>query len=98
MVLDVQKPDDPSGLILESWAEGMMVGSLIMMACVTFANMRRNVLLHKLILLEVSILECTRADSRLTVVHSCSWGCYMALLCSRILQYTIGISARLPFC
>lgn len=42
------------GLILESWAEGFLVGSLIIMACVTFANMRRHVLLHKLILVEVS--------------------------------------------
>lgn len=30
-----------------------MVGSLMVMACVAFSNMRRRVLLHKLILLEV---------------------------------------------
>lgn len=30
-----------------------MVGSLVMMACITVANMRKNVLLHKLILIEV---------------------------------------------
>jgi len=98
MVLDVQKPDDPSGLILESWAQGFMVGALIMMACVTFANMRRNVLLHKLILLEVSTLAYTRTDGRLTLVKSYSWACCMAHSCSPILQCTIGISARLPFC
>lgn len=34
-----------------------MVGSLIIMACVTFANMKKHVLLHKLILLEVCGLE-----------------------------------------
>ena len=52
-VLDVQKPTAPLGLIVEAWAQGYMVGSLIIMACVTIANMRRNVLLHKLILVEV---------------------------------------------
>lgn len=54
MVFVVDKPQDQVGLILESWAEGFLVGSLIIMACVTFANMRRHVLLHKLILVEVS--------------------------------------------
>jgi len=49
----VTKPSDPDGLVLEAWAEGFMVGSLIIMSCITLANMRRGVLLHKLILLEV---------------------------------------------
>lgn len=39
--------------ILEAWSEGFMVGALIIMACITVANMRRKVLLHKLILLEL---------------------------------------------
>jgi hypothetical protein len=50
----VTKPTDPDGLILEAWAQGYMVGSLIILSCITFANMRKGVLLHKLILLEVS--------------------------------------------
>lgn len=50
---DGQKPTDLNGVALESWAEGYMVGSLIIMACITIANMRKGVLLHKLILLEV---------------------------------------------
>ena len=54
MTMDIQKPTDPRGLTLESWAQGYMVGSLIVMACITIANMRRRVLLHKLILIEVS--------------------------------------------
>ena len=49
----VTKPTNPDGLILEAWAQGYMVGSLIIMACITISNMRRGVLLHKLILLEV---------------------------------------------
>ncbi|KAK5107315.1 hypothetical protein LTR62_001370 [Meristemomyces frigidus] len=53
MVLHVEKPSDPEGLIIEAWAQGYMVGSLIIMACVAFANMRPGVLLHKLILIEL---------------------------------------------
>lgn len=49
----IGKPTDPDGLVLEAWAQGYMVGSLIIMSCITLANMRRGVLLHKLILLEV---------------------------------------------
>lgn len=52
----ISKPSDPDGLILEAWAQGYMVGSLIIMACITVANMRRGVLLHKLILIEVRFL------------------------------------------
>lgn len=52
-VLDVEKPSDTNGAILEAWAQGFMVGSLVVMACVACSNMRRGVLLHKLILLEV---------------------------------------------
>ena len=52
----VEKPTAGDGLVLEGWAEGLMVGSLIMMSCITLANMRRGVLLHKLILLEVPAL------------------------------------------
>ena len=51
----VTKPTDVDALILEAWAEGYMVGSLIIMSCITLANMRRGVLLHKLILLEVGL-------------------------------------------
>lgn len=45
---------DLEGLILESWSQGFMVGALICLICITIANMRRRVLLHKLILAEVS--------------------------------------------
>lgn len=54
MVLDVQKPSDPRALTIEAWAQGFMTGGLIIMAAITVANMRRKVLLHKLILIEVS--------------------------------------------
>ena len=55
MVLNVSKPEDQTGAILEAWAQGFMVGALVIMGCITFANMRKHVLLHKLILLEVSL-------------------------------------------
>jgi hypothetical protein len=48
------KPSSPARLTLEAWSQGMMVGSLIIMAMITAANMRARVLLHKLVLLEVS--------------------------------------------
>lgn len=50
---DIGKPTDSAALILEAWSQGYMVGSLIIMGAITLANMRRGVLLHKLILLEV---------------------------------------------
>ena len=48
-----QKPSDPDGLILEAWAQGYLVGSMVIMGAITLANMRRGVILHKLIFLEV---------------------------------------------
>lgn len=50
---DVEKPQDASGLILEAWTEGYMIGSLIIMWAVTISNMKRGVILHKLIMIEV---------------------------------------------
>jgi hypothetical protein len=47
------KPTDTAGLILSAWAQGFMCGAIVIMACITIANMRRGVLLHKLILIEV---------------------------------------------
>ncbi|KAK7511046.1 hypothetical protein IWZ03DRAFT_396586 [Phyllosticta citriasiana] len=49
----IGKPIHPDGLILEAWAQGFMVGALIVMSCVTVANMRKGVILHKLILTEL---------------------------------------------
>ena len=41
------------GDIVEAWAEGYNVGSLIILILIVFCNYRRGILLHKLILLEV---------------------------------------------
>ena len=51
----VGRPTEASSLVLEAWVEGYLLGALIIMACITLANMRRRVLLHKLIFLEVSL-------------------------------------------
>ncbi|KAI6793089.1 hypothetical protein KC360_g6219 [Hortaea werneckii] len=53
MVFNVQKPQDVEGAIIEAWAQGYMIGSLIIMACIAFSNMRRGVLLHKIIVIEL---------------------------------------------
>src|SRR6266536_2704793 len=45
--------DITEAYILEAWGEGFMFGALLIMAIITVANMRRGVLLHKMILLEV---------------------------------------------
>jgi hypothetical protein len=42
-------------LIVESWSQGFLVAALLIMACITIANMRAGIFLHKLILLEVSL-------------------------------------------
>jgi len=46
--------DDKEAYILEGWGEGFMFGALLIMVIITVANMRKGVLLHKVILLEVS--------------------------------------------
>jgi hypothetical protein len=49
----VTRPTNPDGLVLEAWGQGLMVGALVVMSAITVANMRKRVLLHKLILAEV---------------------------------------------
>jgi hypothetical protein len=49
----IVKPTQPDALILEAWGQGLMLGSLLIMAAVTVANMKKHILLHKLIFAEV---------------------------------------------
>ena len=53
----VEKPTNRRGLVIEAWSQGFMVGALIIMSCITLVNMRRGVILHKLILVEVCEVE-----------------------------------------
>ncbi|KAF2199986.1 hypothetical protein GQ43DRAFT_374914 [Delitschia confertaspora ATCC 74209] len=46
----VGRPTEPESLVVEAWAQGYMVGSLIIMTCITMANLRKGVTLHKLLL------------------------------------------------
>lgn len=46
---------DKEVFVVEGWGQGFMFGSLMMMSLITVVNMRRGVILHKLILLEVCI-------------------------------------------
>ncbi|ERF75754.1 hypothetical protein EPUS_01584 [Endocarpon pusillum Z07020] len=39
--------------ILESWGQGFIVGALLIMALITISNMKRGILLHKLIFIEL---------------------------------------------
>lgn len=51
-IKDTEKPTG-AGLALEAWAQGYMVSALVIMALITLANMRRGVILHKLIFIEL---------------------------------------------
>ncbi|KAI0100076.1 hypothetical protein GGR51DRAFT_564488 [Nemania sp. FL0031] len=53
MVDSASKPSTSLKLILEAWSQGFMVGALLIMIGITLVNMRRGVLLHKLILVEL---------------------------------------------
>ena len=67
---DVAKPSTPHGLTLEAWAQGFCVGALIIMAGITVSNMRRRVLLHKLILIEVRALALKRQRNEIVCKNS----------------------------
>jgi len=95
----IPKPSNPDALILEAWAQGYMVGSLIIMAAITIANMRRGVLLHKLILLEVGdVLSIPHGTRRycikltLSAHYSLYSAHFTAHSCSANLPPTAGIS------
>ncbi|KAL4978674.1 hypothetical protein BDW66DRAFT_164414 [Aspergillus desertorum] len=49
----IARPTDPDGLVLEAWGQGLMIGSLVVMAAVTISNMKKHILLHKLIFAEL---------------------------------------------
>jgi hypothetical protein len=44
------------GLIVEAWGQGFMVGSIVILIVFVLANMKRGTWLHRLILLEVSLI------------------------------------------
>jgi hypothetical protein len=62
----VEKPTDPNELILEAWAQGLLVGSLVILSFITLANMRRGVLLHKVC---ANMCAC-RSQTNHNIAHS----------------------------
>ncbi|KAK2765072.1 hypothetical protein FQN54_008771 [Arachnomyces sp. PD_36] len=74
---DNRRPDnDPDGLVLEGWAQGFMVGALVIMAAITVANMRRHLLLHKLILAELIL---AMAHGTFLFAHAPAYGWYLSI-------------------
>ncbi len=92
----VTKPTNTNGLILEAWAQGFMVGALVIMACITIANMRRGVLLHKLILIEVGCCVSTRARALTDRERSLYSASGTAFSSSSKLQSTTGGYPSVP--
>lgn len=68
------RPTEPEALVLEAWGQGMMVGALVVMAALTIANMRKGVLLHKLILAEVSFAAFSSARCLLMIAVNPRYG------------------------
>jgi len=50
------------GGFLEAWAQGYNVGALIILILIVFCNYRSGMWLHKLILLEVSLVVALQAN------------------------------------
>ncbi len=61
------------GFILESWGQGFVVGALLIMALITISNMKKGIVLHKLIFVEV------RGELMKTPC-SCANVCYQLIL------------------
>jgi hypothetical protein len=54
-------------IILESWSQGVLVGGIVILVLITLANIRRGVLLHKLILLEVYAFPVDGQELQITI-------------------------------
>ncbi|KAJ5221166.1 uncharacterized protein N7469_010053 [Penicillium citrinum] len=72
----VDRPTDPDGLVLEAWGQGLMVGSLLIMAAITIANMKRHILLHKLIFAELIL---AMAHGTFIFPHDPTYGWYLSV-------------------
>ncbi|KAI7764416.1 hypothetical protein LZL87_003621 [Fusarium oxysporum] len=68
-------PSSPAKLTLEAWSQGCMIGALIIMIGITLANMRRGVLLHKLILVELLL---AMPNGFFTFFDPPAWGWYLS--------------------
>jgi hypothetical protein len=57
-----------SSVILEGWSQGVLFGALLVLVMFTIANMRRHVVLHRLILLEASRFHLSHASGNQLIV------------------------------
>ena len=44
-------------VVVEAWTEGFNVGAIVILMLIVLCNFRKGVLLHKLIIIEVSLCE-----------------------------------------
>ena len=70
--------------ILESWGQGFIVGALLIMALITISNMKKGILLHKLIFVEVrgeqikTLCWCANVFYQLILALSHGTFCFMS--------------------
>ena len=69
--LGARQPGDPTAenntleqVIVEAWGQGLNVGAIVILILIVLCNYRRHVLLHKLVLLEVSCPSSPRPFGR----------------------------------
>ncbi|OQE29277.1 hypothetical protein PENFLA_c004G07576 [Penicillium flavigenum] len=72
----ISKPTEADALILEAWGQGLMVGSLLIMAVITLANMKSHILLHKLIFAELIL---AMAHGTFIFPHEPVYGWYLSV-------------------
>jgi hypothetical protein len=72
----ITRPTTSGGLVLEAWGQGLMVGSLLVMAAITISNMRKKVLLHKLILAELLLAT---GHGTFIFLHEPTYGWYLSV-------------------
>ncbi|KAJ3549630.1 hypothetical protein NM208_g405 [Fusarium decemcellulare] len=93
------KPTTDSALTLESWSQGFFMGALFIMIGMTLANMRKRVLLHKLILLELFL---ALPNTLFIFFDPPAWGWYLSstailLIASWTLHNVISWIKSKPF-
>ncbi|KAJ5105404.1 hypothetical protein NUU61_002751 [Penicillium alfredii] len=71
----VARPVDPKGLVLEAWGQGLMIGSLVIMAAITLSNMKKHIALHKLILAELIL---AMPHGTFIFAHEPAYGWYLS--------------------
>ncbi|BCS00107.1 uncharacterized protein AKAW2_50448A [Aspergillus luchuensis] len=71
-----QRPTDPDILVVEAWGQGFLVGSLIVMIAITAANMKKGVLLHRLIVAELALVL---GHGMFVFLHAPAYGWFLSV-------------------